>query len=86
MQGGFSYQIASVYDREELIAELLYDDEQWGEISKENGHVVLELYGREDGQPWRFPPKEVESLIYRARRDLVEGKPPKTRKHPSTSR
>lgn len=86
MKGGFSYQIASPYDREELVAELLYDDEQWGEISKEQGEVVLELYPRQDGEPWRFPPEDVERLINLARRDLLEGRPPKEAKRVKPAR
>ena len=65
------YQIASIPDREELVAELWTDDTMWGEISQECGEVVLELYEDEDGRPWRFPLKIVEHLLRRARRDLL---------------
>lgn len=86
MKGQFSYQIADVPDREELVAELLFDDEQWGEISKENGEVLLELYPQRSGEPWRFPPEEVERLINLARRDLIEGRPPKESKRVKPAR
>jgi hypothetical protein len=74
---GLHYIIADVPDREELVAELWLDHEMWGEISKEKGEVVLELYPRQDGEPWRLPSERAERLINLARRDLVEGKPPK---------
>ena len=77
MYDGMHYLIASLPDREEFIAELIYDNEQWGEISKENGEVVLELYPRRDGEPWRFPPEDVERFIRMARKDLLEGRPSK---------
>ena len=77
---GLHYIIADLPDREELVAELWMDRECWGEISKEKGEVVLELYPRRDGEPWRFPPEAVERLINIARRDLVEGKPPREAK------
>ena len=77
---GLHYIIADLPDREELVAELWLDHEEWGEISKENGEVVLELYPRGDGEPWRFPSEEAERLINLARRDLVEGRPPKESK------
>lgn len=80
IHSGFHYIIADVPDREELVAELWHDHDMWGEISKENGEAMLELYGREDGEPWRFPPEPVEQLINLARRDLIEGRPPKESK------
>jgi len=36
--------IASVPDREKLVAELWYDQELWGEISQDTGELVLEIY------------------------------------------
>ncbi|MCX6021648.1 MAG: hypothetical protein NTZ05_07935 [Chloroflexi bacterium] len=71
MNGEAYYQIASIPDREELVAELWTDDMMWGEISQECGEVVLELYEDEEGPPWRFPLKTVERLLRRARRDLL---------------
>jgi len=36
--------IASVPDREKLVAELWYEQELWGEISQDTGELVLEIY------------------------------------------
>jgi hypothetical protein len=36
--------IASVPDREKLVAELWYNQELWGEISQETGELILEIY------------------------------------------
>jgi hypothetical protein len=36
--------IASVPDREKLVAELWYDQELWGEISQDTGELILEIY------------------------------------------
>lgn len=46
MRGGVHYIIADLPDREEWVAELWCDLEEWGEISMENGEVALELYPR----------------------------------------
>ncbi len=76
MREGLYYQIAGLPDRENLVAELWLDDCEWGEISNEDGNVVLELYPHPSGAPWRLDPVKVERLINLARRDLVEGRPP----------
>lgn len=83
---GLHYIITDLPDRDELVAELWSDHECWGEISKEKGEVVLELYPQRSGEPWRFPPEEVERLINIARRDLVEGRPPKESKRVKPAR
>jgi hypothetical protein len=36
--------IASVPDRDKLVAELWYGKELWGEISQDTGELVLEIY------------------------------------------
>jgi hypothetical protein len=36
--------IASVPDRDKLVAELWYGPELWGEISQDTGELVLEIY------------------------------------------
>ena len=43
-------QIASVPDRDNLVAELWYGDEQWGEISQETENLRLEIYPRASGK------------------------------------
>lgn len=71
MNEKLTYIIADVPDREELVAELWCDDEMWGEISQEGGNIVLELYPKPDGQPWRFSPDAAERVIRVARCDLL---------------
>jgi hypothetical protein len=50
-------QIASVPDRNNLVAELWCEDEQWGEISQETENTILEIYPRNNGKNdkiWSF--------------------------------
>lgn len=67
----FEILIASPSDREELVAELWFDNEMWGEINQEDGKVTLELYPKPDGEPWRFPPEVAEEQIRLARHSLL---------------
>jgi hypothetical protein len=55
-------QIASVHDRDNLVAELWYEDEQWGKISQENENILLEIYPRNSGKNdkvWSFDLTEI---------------------------
>lgn len=64
-------EIASVPHREELVAELWYGDTQWGELSQEGGHLVLEIYPNPAGQPWSFEFPEVLDALNQARYRLI---------------
>jgi len=53
--------IASVPDREKLVAELWYEQELWGEISQDTGELVLEIYPNSTS---RFRQLKCEDLIH----------------------
>jgi hypothetical protein len=63
--------IASPPDREKLVAELFYEDEQWAEIHQESEQLTLQLYPRRNGQPWEFSFDEAICMLQRARRRLT---------------
>ncbi len=50
----FSIEIASVPDREELVAELWYGNEQVAELSQEGGELTLHLYPPRYRDRWEF--------------------------------
>ena len=67
-----SMDIASPPDREKLVAELFYENEQWAELHQEsNTGLTLELYPRPDTQPWSFPLADALSALQVASRRLV---------------
>lgn len=50
-----SITIASVPDREDLVAELWLGDEQLAEVSKDaRGELSVELYSAPAGTPWKI--------------------------------
>ena len=65
--------IASPPDREKLVAEVLYEDEQWAEINQESGALKLEIYPRRNGQPWTFALSEALLALQTAQARLLEG-------------
>lgn len=67
-------QLASLPDRENLVAELWYGDEQWGEVSRETEKLKLELYPKpsgESGKAWTFELDEVLEKLQEARTRLT---------------
>ena len=64
-------QIASLPDREKPVAELWFNDAQWGEVSQQGGDLVLELYPNPSGQPWSFRYEDALALLQQAGNELV---------------
>jgi hypothetical protein len=46
--------ISSPPDRDNLVAEIFFDDAQWAEINQEHSILEIEFYPRPDGEPWRI--------------------------------
>jgi hypothetical protein len=55
MNTQYRIQLASLPDREQLVAEILFDDIQWAELNHDQGPVEVEFYARPDNAPWRIP-------------------------------
>lgn len=51
----FETLIVSDVDRENLIAELFYKNEQWAELSKEGEEVMVYFYSHPTKDYWEFP-------------------------------
>lgn len=55
--------IASPPDRDKLVAEIFFGNQQWAEINQEKGVLEVEFYPRLDGQPWQiFLPDALAAL------------------------
>lgn len=68
-------QIASVRDRDNLVAELLYEDEQWGEIFQETENPILEIYPRNNGKNdkiWSFDLTEMIEKLTDAQKRISQ--------------
>jgi hypothetical protein len=66
-----SVDLASPPDREKLVAQILYNNEQWAEFNQESDSLVLELYPRQDGKPWAFSFDEALSALQNAKKRLI---------------
>ena len=65
--------LASPPDREKLVAEVFYEDEQWAEINQESGTLQLEIYPRCNGQHWNFLFEDALIALQSAKTRLVGG-------------
>jgi hypothetical protein len=63
--------ISSPPDREKLVAEIFFDNEQWAELNQEEGSLTLEIYPRHDGNFWQLSFEQVLEAMNEAKRKLV---------------
>ncbi len=63
--------IASVPDREKLVAELWYEQELWGEISQDTGELILEIYPSSIHGFRQLKCEELVSAVQQARDKLL---------------
>jgi len=67
----FRITIASLPDREELVAEILYDNVQWCEISQEAGDLVVQFYAHPRQRFWEFSLDEAIEVLEKAKKKLL---------------
>jgi hypothetical protein len=68
--------ISSPPDRNYLVAEIWFSDEQWAEVNQEEDELRVEIYPRQGGGPWSFPLTDaLEALMKAASRLLVPYRP-----------
>ena len=71
MQPRLTFTIASVPDRESLVAELWKEDEMWGEILiLQNKGMKLTIYPNRFGEPWDFYLIELQKVLEEAKTKL----------------
>jgi hypothetical protein len=72
----FDYGVVSHRDRDDLYAELSWNNVQWGEIAfvrvNDRRKLVLTLYAAPNGQAWVFDLREAQEVIEKAAERLLE--------------
>ena len=58
--------IASLPDREKIVAELWQGNDHFAEINQEGEILMVEVYPRPDGKPWAIPFEELVSALREA--------------------
>lgn len=69
----FRITIASLPDREHLVAEILYEGVQWAEISQEkDDELIIQLYPHPREKNWEFSYDEALQILRQAKNKLLE--------------
>jgi hypothetical protein len=68
----FRITVASLPDREHLVAEVLYEGLQWAEISQETDKLVVQFYSHPRKSCWEFPFDEALRVLEMAKNKLIE--------------
>ena len=67
----FHITVASLPDREHLVAEILYEGIQWAEISQETGELIIQFYSHPRQKYWEFPIDEALKVLEQAKKKLL---------------
>ena len=70
MSTAWRITIASPPDRDKLVAEIFFGNQQWAEINQEKGVLEAEFYSRSDGQSWRIALPDAYAALQEAERLL----------------
>ena len=70
MKPKFTLQIISPAGLKYLAVKIWLGDEQIGEVNREQGEPILELYPRSDGEPWRVSVEEFMEVLTKACREI----------------
>ena len=68
----FFITIADLPDRENLVAEIVYDDVEWAEISKEGEEVMIQFYSHPRQRYWEFPLEDALAALEKAKKRFLE--------------
>lgn len=68
----FRITIASLPDRESLVAEITYNGVEWAEISQENQEMVIQFYPHPRQPFWEFPLNEALLALGKAKKKLFD--------------
>ncbi|GAB4192670.1 MAG: hypothetical protein Tsb0015_15050 [Simkaniaceae bacterium] len=70
----FRITIASLPDREHLVAEILYQGIQWAEISQETDELIMQFYPHPKQEYWEFNFDEAFQALLEAKKALLNEK------------
>ena len=71
MNQRYEVLIASVPDREEVVAEIFIDDVLWGELTDEGRPMNFEVYPHPSGEPWTVDVDDLLRAIQSAKDRLL---------------
>ena len=68
----FRITIASVPDRENLVAEILYEGVQWAEVSQEKEELLIQFYSHPRKDYWEFSLEQALQALEQAKKKMLD--------------
>ena len=68
----FEITIASFPNKNNLVADICYENIQVAEISQENKEMVIQIYCYENKDCWEFSLDDFQKAIEKAKKKLIE--------------
>jgi hypothetical protein len=68
----FRISIASLPDRENLVAEICYEGVQWVEISQETNETIIQFYSHPRQDYWEFILDDALEILAQAKKRLLD--------------
>jgi hypothetical protein len=65
-------ELSSPPDREFLVANIMVGTHEFAEVNQEEGIIRVEIYPRQDGEPWRFDYSSLVDAMTSARARLTD--------------
>lgn len=72
MTNEIKIELCSPADRKKLVAAIMIDGEQFAEVNQESGLLAIEIYPRQDGQPWAFDFETAVNALVKAKEKLTQ--------------
>ena len=67
----FEIVIASLPNKERLVAEIYYDNMYWVQISQEQEEMVIQFYPHPNEKYWEFPYEKALETLLEAKKMLI---------------
>ena len=65
--------ISSPPNREKLVAEIFFGNEEWAELNQDTGVLIVGFYPRRDGSFWSLTFDEALQALTKAKERLLQG-------------
>jgi len=70
-KNSLNISISSPPDREKLVAEIFFDNEQFAELNQDGENLCVEFYPRQDNQAWQLEFDQVVFAFAEAKKRLL---------------
>ncbi|NGX56367.1 MAG: hypothetical protein K1060chlam5_00605 [Candidatus Anoxychlamydiales bacterium] len=67
----FKITVGSLPDKNNLVADIIYENIQVAEISNENKELLIQIYCYKDKDYWEFSLEEFQKVIEQAKQKLI---------------